>query len=241
MGYCCTMTRAGYELQAKLFAQGGDFEITRVMVGEGALPPDADPSRLTGLVAPVALATSTIPVRRGCEVSFTVEYRSDLNGGLERPFQICEFGVFAMGAEGEEALILYGDLGDMPDAAVPLEYGGCVRRYPIVVTMGPDAEARLDYPAGAWMTAEDTHELFEGTLRPELEAALADLIAAHNADPEAHHGLQALYAGLGCRVSLLELMFGTDVSGNPFLATFESLTGLKVEGVWNADLGRVEF
>lgn len=241
MGYQCTMTRAGYELQAKLFAQGGDLAVTRVMVGEGALPPDADPSRLTGLIAPVALATSTVPVRKGCEVSMTVEYRSDLNGGLERPFQIREFGVFAIGVDGQEALILYGDLSDLPDAAVPLEYGGCVRRYPIVVVMGPDAEARLDYPAGAWMTAEDTHELFEHTLRPELEGALAQLIAAHNAAPEAHHGLQALYAEVVGRVALLELMYNTNVSGNPFAATFESLAGLKVEGVWNAQLARVEF
>ena len=33
MGYCVYMTRAGYELQAKLFADGGEFEVTRVMIG----------------------------------------------------------------------------------------------------------------------------------------------------------------------------------------------------------------
>ena len=45
--------------------------------------------------------------------------------------------------------------------------------------------------------------------------------------------------GLSC--SLLELMYNTDVSGNPFTVTFESLTGLVVSGVWNTTQKRIEF
>ena len=122
MGYCVTMTKAGYELQAKLFAEGGSFPITRVEVGKGVCPAGADPARLTGLVEPVGPATSTTPRREGCEVSLTVEYRSDLAGDLEEPFQLREFGVFAAGADGTEFLMLYGDLSDCPDTAVPLKY-----------------------------------------------------------------------------------------------------------------------
>ena len=51
MGYCVTMTKAGYELQAKLFAEGGSFPITRVEVGKGVCPAGTDPARLTGLWA----------------------------------------------------------------------------------------------------------------------------------------------------------------------------------------------
>ena len=36
-------------------------------------------------------------------------------------------------------------------------------------------------------------------------------------------------------------MYNTDVSGNPFSATFESLTGLTVTGVWNKAQNRIEF
>ena len=43
------------------------------------------------------------------------------------------------------------------------------------------------------------------------------------------------------RLALLELMYNTDVSGNPFTVTFESLTGLVCTGVWNAELARLEF
>ena len=43
MGYCVYMTKAGYALQAKLFAEGGDPVITRVEVGSGTLAEDIDP------------------------------------------------------------------------------------------------------------------------------------------------------------------------------------------------------
>ena len=225
MGYCVYMTQAGYALQAKLFAEGGDPVITRVEIGSGVLPEDADWRGLTGLVESRATATSTMPVRKGCTVALEIEYRSDLDSGAEEPFQITEFGVFATGAEGEEELILYGDLSDCPDTAVPLKYGGCVRRYPVQLEMGPDANVSLGYPAGAWATHQE----------------LADAIAAHDADPAAHPYLLGLNAGLDARLALVELMYNTEVSGNPFTVTFESLTGLMVTGVWNAALARLEF
>ena len=81
MGYNVYMTKAGYALQAKLFAGGGQLEITRVQVGSGVLPEGADWRALTGLVEPRATATSTAPVREGCTVSLEIEYRSDLAGG----------------------------------------------------------------------------------------------------------------------------------------------------------------
>lgn len=224
MGYCVYMTKAGFALQAKLFAQGGELEITKVEVGSGVLPGDADWRTLTGLVEPRARATSTEPVRKDCAVSLEIEYRADLSEA-EEPFQINEFGVFAIGAEGEEALILYGDLSDCPDTAVPLKYGGCVRRYPVLMEIGPEAGAKLDYPAGAWVTWDD----------------LSTAIAAHDGDPKAHPYLLGLCAGLDARVALLELMYNTEVSGNPFTATFESLTDLVCTGVWNTALGRLEF
>lgn len=225
MGYCVYMTKAGYALQAKLFAEGGDLEITRVEIGSGVLPEDADWRTLTALVEPRARVTSTAPLRRECTVSMEIEYRSDLDSGVEEPFQINEFGVFAIGADGEEALILYGDLSDCPDTAVPLKYGGCVRRYPVLLEMGPDANAKLDYPAGAWVTWED----------------LVQAVDTHNTSRESHPYLLGLCAGLDARLALLEMMYATDVSDNPFTVTFENLTGLAATGVWNAALSRLEF
>lgn len=169
MGYCCYMTQAGYALQAKLFAEGGNFEITRVMVGGGVCPEGTAPSQLTDLVEPMAQAASTKPVRAGCEVSLIIEYRSDLTPELEMPFQIKEFGVFAIGADDEEALVLWADLTTCPDTAVPLKYGGCVRRYPVNITVGPDASVSLAYPAGAWMTHEEAEALIQKALDEGLD------------------------------------------------------------------------
>ncbi len=42
-------------------------------------------------------------------------------------------------------------------------------------------------------------------------------------------------------VQLCRCKFGTNVTKNPFSATFGSLDGLTVTGAWNAEQARVEF
>lgn len=85
-------------------------------------------------------------------------------------------------------------------------------------------------------------------LREVLERA----IAAHNADPDAHNSLTAyMLEAIGnseirlddveVRLGLLELMYRTQVNGNPFTASFSDMSGLLVTGVWNETLKRVEF
>jgi hypothetical protein len=46
---------------------------------------------------------------------------------------------------------------------------------------------------------------------------------------------------MDARLSLLELMWNTDVDGNPFTVTFETIDGISVEGIWNESGKRVEF
>lgn len=66
-------------------------------------------------------------------------------------------------------------------------------------------------------------------------------LAAHNEDPGAHPDLRDACGGLDSRLSLLELMFTTDVTGNPFTVTFDTLTGLAVTGIWNTAQKCLEF
>ena len=155
MGYASTLTQAGFALQAKLFAQGGDLHITRVAVGSGIPPEGTDLTELTGLFREVARAASTTPIRRGCAVDFWIEYRPDLAPEITEAFLITEYGVFGLGAGGKEQLLFYGDVSHFPETAVPARYGGSVRRYPVHVEIGSKAGAVLDYPAGAWCTYED--------------------------------------------------------------------------------------
>lgn len=48
-------------------------------------------------------------------------------------------------------------------------------------------------------------------------------------------------ADVDARLGLLELMYRTQVNGNPFTVSFSDMTGLVVTGVWNETLKRVEF
>ena len=47
----------------------------------------------------------------GNNVNMIVEYRSDLNGGLQEGFWIGEFGIFGKVANGAETMIGYGSPG----------------------------------------------------------------------------------------------------------------------------------
>jgi hypothetical protein len=48
-------------------------------------------------------------------------------------------------------------------------------------------------------------------------------------------------SGLATRVRTLELKYGTNVTGSSFEVTFVTLTDVVVTGVWNEELGRIEF
>lgn len=66
-------------------------------------------------------------------------------------------------------------------------------------------------------------------------------IDKHDNDANAHFSIQNLVTSMNARLSLLELLLNTNVDGNPFKVTFESLDGVHVEGVWNAGRERVDF
>ena len=102
----------GKNLLAKL-GTGEQLQITRIMVGKGELAEGQNPADFTDLVQPVAQATSTLPLVKENTLSFIVEYRNDLNGGLEEGFWLKEFGVFAQDGENE-ILLYYATLGDFP-------------------------------------------------------------------------------------------------------------------------------
>lgn len=239
--YGGTIPRVGRNLIAEIIGTGEPLEISRIMVGSGVCPEGMFPGDLTDLVEPVAAATSTMPVVDGDTVHLTVEYRSDLNGGLEYGFWINEFAVFAKAGDGAEAMIYYGTLGDYPQWVSAYSDGIDTRRFDVEITVGEGATVIVDYAPEAFMTSEDVMDLCTTTILPMLLEEAQELIDTHNADQEAHPALQSATTALDSRLTLLELMYNTDVSGNPFSATFESLTGLTVTGVWNKAQNRIEF
>ena len=240
--YGATVTKRGRALIAKILAEKMPLTITRTMVGSGSVPGGMFAGDLEDLVEPVATATSNEPVYDGDTVHMTIEYRSDLNGGLDHGFWIREYAVYAKDLDGEEVMLYYGTLGDYPQWVSAYSKTGIdTRRFPVSITVGEGATVIIDYSPEAFMTSDDVHEYCTVVMMPEFLKEAKKLIDAHNGDTEAHPFLQNLNAAMDSRLSLLELMYNTDVSGNPFSVTFDSLTGLVVTGVWNTNQKRLEF
>ena len=80
--YGFVVTKKGRDLIAKLVA-GEKLQLSKIMVGSGGVPDLGNPREMEDLSEPVALATSTEPVYDENTVKMIVEYRSDLNGGLD--------------------------------------------------------------------------------------------------------------------------------------------------------------
>ena len=74
-----------------------------------------------------------------------------------------------------------------------------------------------------------------------LQERLEREFARHNESREAHRDLRDHIAEVDARLALLELMYGTDVRGNPFTVGFGDLGTLEASGVWNVPQKRLEF
>lgn len=242
--YGYTITAKGRSLIAKLLA-GDIMTITKVIFGSGRIPDSMDPREVTELFAPEALGAYSRPAAADGVVSMTVEYRSDLNGGLEVGFDLREFGIYAMDPDEGEVLIYYATLGDHPQWVSPYlpesEYAIDVRRFPVTIKIGDDRGVQALYDTELWMTEEDVYNYYMTVLLPIADDLIRKRIAEHNADEKAHPPLRKAIDGLAGRIRLLELQLGTNVTGNPFLVTFEDLDGVVLDGTWNRELARVEF
>ena len=236
------ITQKGLALLSKLHS-GDTLEITRVMIGEGQVPDSGNLRDLEDLVAPVAQATSTKPVTVGTTTSFVIQYRNDLDGGLDRDINVNEHGVFARDPDEGEILLYVANLGAYyePVPARRANEPVTSREYPVSIGVAEGVNVVLGYMASAYMTAEDVEVYCINTLLPMLLGEAQRLIDAHNVDPEAHPPLRVDLSGLNMRLSMLELMFNTKMTGNAFRVTFDDLDDVEVTGVWNQPLARVEF
>ena len=81
----------------------------------------------------------------------------------------------------------------------------------------------------------------DGYKKAETDQRISAAVDAHNEAANAHGDIRASVAAMNASVKAIELKFGTNVTKNPFSATFGSLDGLTVTGVHNAEQARVEF
>ena len=187
MFYGFVITNAGNNLLNNMVA-GEKLTITKVVMEKGTAESAEAARQLTAPIDPGPNGTSTKPTVEGNAVSLIVEYRSDLNGGLNEGFWIGGFAVYGKTDTSAEIMMYYGSLGDKKQYVSAYVSGTApdVRRYPVSITVKDGITVDVSYPAEAWMTAEDVADYFNGTLKPDLEGSLKEILEQHDEDQTAH-------------------------------------------------------
>lgn len=89
--------------------------------------------------------------------------------------------------------------------------------------------------------SESQRPTVDAYAKAQTDQKISSAVDAHNSAENAHGDIRASVAAMNASIKAIELKFGTNVTKNPFSATFGSLDGLTVTGVWNAEQARVEF
>ena len=105
---------------------------------------------------------------------------------------------------------------------------------PTVETVGQKGQHYINPDTGAEFECTDVTE--DGYIWNPVESGKTvwDILG----DTES---METRLADVDARLGLLELMYRTQVNGNPFTVSFSDMSGLVVTGVWNEALKRVEF
>lgn len=156
--YGFVITTAGEAMLARA-AAGETLVLDGASVGKGVVLSAADAKALTALIDPVAEATTSSPAVAGQQISITVEYRNDMNGGLETGFALSEFGITAHVGDDPTGLLYYGSLGDAPQAVKAIDQGLDAHRFPVAIAVTGEVSVTLDYPAGGFVTWDELGDL----------------------------------------------------------------------------------
>lgn len=173
-----TMTYAGTKLLARAIAQEMRVDFVKAVFGSGTAE-KADAVNLTELVSYVADGTMTTPVQDGDTVSISAQYRNDLNPEQEA-FFLYEFGLVAQTEDGEQALCVYGCLGDSPDHVSKYNSDHLdVFTYPLQLTIGSVSSVSLTVDAGAFITSKELTDKVKTLDKKIAELAKELLLTTH--------------------------------------------------------------
>lgn len=174
-------TKKGRETLAKAVTSG-KLTLSKVEVGKGIYNESLNAEVFEHLITVVGEATSSIPETSGNAITFTLEYRNDLNGGLKEGFFISEFGVFALDEDLGEVLLLYGSLESPQWISAESSSILDVRRYPISIAIEGDILAETTYVPSAFLIPEDltTHNTsdtaHENRFHPRIQLAVQETL-----------------------------------------------------------------
>ncbi len=78
--------------------------------------------------------------------------------------------------------------------------------------------------------------------KDEATQDIRSAISGHDTSPDAHGSMRASMAAIEGRLaSIHKVISGDGISKNLFQATFATLDGVTVSGIWNQAQGRLEF
>lgn len=105
---------------------------------------------------------------------------------------------------------------------------------PTVETVGQKGQHYINPETGAEFECVEVNE--SGYIWNPVEdgKSVRDLLGALG-------NAETTLADVDARLGLLELMYRTQVNGNPFTVAFSDMSGLVVTGVWNEPMKRIEF
>ena len=89
--------------------------------------------------------------------------------------------------------------------------------------------------------SESQRPTVDAYTKDQTDQKISSAVDTHNSAGTAHGDIRASVAAMNASFKALELKLATDVTKNPFSATFGSLDGLTVTGVWDEPLARIEF
>ncbi len=173
------ITNAGGNLFAELAATEKPLKISRVMFGTGKMPEGSQPTDmmgLTDLIAPFAEGACTTPIYENNTVSFVLEFRNDMNGGLTETVWLNEYGVFAKNSNDKEVMIFYGNLGDYADSVMAYSKGVIATRdYPIAASIAGVPEVELSFSASAFLTSQEADDLLDHCVKRTVRLESVDV------------------------------------------------------------------
>lgn len=164
-------TTHGLAVMAACMALEKPLHITRIAFGSGLVDADTDLADVHELLCFVSDGALTERRHKDSRLFLTIQYANEEHQTVET-FLLTEFMIFVEDPEtGEETDLLYGTLGDyrQPVPAYHAAFPPSVFNYPLELILSDKIQVNSSAPAGL-ATWDD----------------LAQAMAAHNADPNAH-------------------------------------------------------
>lgn len=238
--YGTRITTAGSTLITNCILAGTKLKITQAAAGDGGGSYYVPSTEQTELVrelwrGPIVSAEQNPTVPNMLDVKIIID---DSVGNF-----ICrEMGLF----DEENNLIAICNTPDTEKVAISTGVDGRLTMLMHIVVVDSSVLEFTISPSLDTVSPEDLAEaIAEHNTDPESHADIrqdiTDTVSGHNTDTSAHPDIHVDLTGLDSRLSVLELKYGTNVTGNSFEVTFGTLTGLLVTGVWNETYARIEF